>query len=151
MTRQPGWTDPASTTTRLRSGMPSRWRCDTWTPAEYAAPPTDPGRFPQLSDERGEVWKRFKVTEQSRYVFGPPRPDAPLMSPWRRTEVARAARGGSIVINALLRLPFTGSACCGVQDGQGQCTGESRHRPNAEPRKWGAASGSVTGIPVRRS
>ncbi|MCP3818509.1 redoxin domain-containing protein [Streptomyces sp. A3M-1-3] len=25
--------------------------------------------FPHLSDEKGEVWKRFKVTEQSRYVI----------------------------------------------------------------------------------
>ncbi|MBC9718352.1 redoxin domain-containing protein [Streptomyces sp. TRM66268-LWL] len=25
--------------------------------------------FPQLSDEKGEVWKRFEVTEQSRYVI----------------------------------------------------------------------------------
>ncbi|MCP3757243.1 redoxin domain-containing protein [Streptomyces sp. TBY4] len=25
--------------------------------------------FPQLSDEKGEAWKRFKVTEQSRYVI----------------------------------------------------------------------------------
>ncbi|MEU9735961.1 redoxin domain-containing protein [Streptomyces sp. NPDC048002] len=25
--------------------------------------------FPHLSDENGEVWKRFKVTEQSRYVI----------------------------------------------------------------------------------
>ncbi|XMN11770.1 redoxin domain-containing protein (plasmid) [Streptomyces griseobrunneus] len=25
--------------------------------------------FPQLSDETGEVWKRFEVTEQSRYVI----------------------------------------------------------------------------------
>ncbi|GHH52703.1 redoxin domain-containing protein [Streptomyces candidus] len=25
--------------------------------------------FPQLSDETGELWKRFKVTEQSRYVI----------------------------------------------------------------------------------
>jgi len=25
--------------------------------------------FPQLADEKGEVWKRFEVTEQSRYVI----------------------------------------------------------------------------------
>ncbi|MFG3408429.1 redoxin domain-containing protein [Streptomyces sp. NPDC048142] len=25
--------------------------------------------FPQLSDEKGEIWKRFEVTEQSRYVI----------------------------------------------------------------------------------
>ncbi|MCI4042419.1 redoxin domain-containing protein [Streptomyces sp. TRM75563] len=25
--------------------------------------------FPQLSDEKGELWKRFEVTEQSRYVI----------------------------------------------------------------------------------
>ncbi|MCJ0872576.1 redoxin domain-containing protein [Streptomyces sp. AP-93] len=30
---------------------------------------TKTGGFPQLSDEKGEVWKRFKVTEQSRYVI----------------------------------------------------------------------------------
>ncbi|MCZ7456148.1 redoxin domain-containing protein [Streptomyces sp. WMMC940] len=30
---------------------------------------TGTGSFPQLSDEKGEVWKRFKVTEQSRYVI----------------------------------------------------------------------------------
>ncbi|WP_236242369.1 redoxin family protein [Streptomyces sp. CC228A] len=30
---------------------------------------TGTGSFPHLSDERGEVWKRFKVTEQSRYVI----------------------------------------------------------------------------------
>ncbi|MFJ9889457.1 redoxin domain-containing protein [Streptomyces sp. NPDC091287] len=30
---------------------------------------TGTGGFPQLSDEKGEVWKRFEVTEQSRYVI----------------------------------------------------------------------------------
>ncbi|AYV26367.1 redoxin domain-containing protein [Streptomyces avidinii] len=30
---------------------------------------TTTGGFPQLSDEKGEVWKRFEVTEQSRYVI----------------------------------------------------------------------------------
>ncbi|MFH8694505.1 redoxin family protein [Streptomyces chartreusis] len=30
---------------------------------------TDTGSFPHLSDEAGEVWKRFEVTEQSRYVI----------------------------------------------------------------------------------
>lgn len=30
---------------------------------------TGTGSFPHLSDEKGEVWKRFKVTEQSRYVI----------------------------------------------------------------------------------
>ncbi|MER6999196.1 redoxin domain-containing protein [Streptomyces sp. NPDC000410] len=30
---------------------------------------TATGAFPHLSDEKGEVWKRFKVTEQSRYVI----------------------------------------------------------------------------------
>ncbi|WP_097867649.1 redoxin domain-containing protein [Streptomyces sp. rh34] len=30
---------------------------------------TKTGGFPQLSDENGEVWKRFEVTEQSRYVI----------------------------------------------------------------------------------
>ncbi|MCJ1676167.1 redoxin domain-containing protein [Streptomyces sp. APSN-46.1] len=30
---------------------------------------TKTGGFPQLADEKGEVWKRFKVTEQSRYVI----------------------------------------------------------------------------------
>ncbi|MEU9373681.1 redoxin family protein [Streptomyces sp. NPDC048255] len=30
---------------------------------------TGTGSFPHLSDENGEVWKRFKVTEQSRYVI----------------------------------------------------------------------------------
>ncbi|MFI6938508.1 redoxin domain-containing protein [Streptomyces sp. NPDC050418] len=30
---------------------------------------TGTGSFPQLSDETGEVWKRFEVTEQSRYVI----------------------------------------------------------------------------------
>ncbi|MGW7363540.1 redoxin family protein [Streptomyces sp. NPDC054841] len=30
---------------------------------------TKTGAFPHLSDEAGDVWKRFKVTEQSRYVI----------------------------------------------------------------------------------
>ncbi|PCG85382.1 hypothetical protein CIB93_14545 [Streptomyces sp. WZ.A104] len=30
---------------------------------------TGTSAFPHLSDEKGEVWKRFKVTEQSRYVI----------------------------------------------------------------------------------
>ncbi|THA23585.1 redoxin domain-containing protein [Streptomyces sp. RKND-216] len=30
---------------------------------------TGTGSFPHLSDEKGEVWKRFGVTEQSRYVL----------------------------------------------------------------------------------
>ncbi|KAB2594304.1 redoxin domain-containing protein [Streptomyces arboris] len=30
---------------------------------------TGTGGFPQLSDEKGELWKRFEVTEQSRYVI----------------------------------------------------------------------------------
>ncbi len=30
---------------------------------------TGTSAFPHLSDEQGEVWKRFKVTEQSRYVI----------------------------------------------------------------------------------
>ncbi|WP_432198991.1 redoxin family protein [Streptomyces sp. bgisy027] len=30
---------------------------------------TGTGSFPHLSDEAGEVWKRFGVTEQSRYVI----------------------------------------------------------------------------------
>jgi thiol-disulfide isomerase/thioredoxin len=30
---------------------------------------TGTGSFPHLSDEAGEVWKRFAVTEQSRYVI----------------------------------------------------------------------------------
>ncbi|MBC7274726.1 MAG: redoxin domain-containing protein [Streptomyces sp.] len=30
---------------------------------------TGTGSFPHLSDEAGEVWKRFEVTEQSRYVI----------------------------------------------------------------------------------
>jgi peroxiredoxin len=30
---------------------------------------TKTGGFPQLSDENGEIWKRFEVTEQSRYVI----------------------------------------------------------------------------------
>ncbi|WP_432043357.1 redoxin family protein [Streptomyces cadmiisoli] len=30
---------------------------------------TGTGSFPHLSDEEGEVWKRFGVTEQSRYVI----------------------------------------------------------------------------------
>lgn len=29
---------------------------------------TKTGSFPHLSDENGEVWKKFEVTEQSRYV-----------------------------------------------------------------------------------
>lgn len=30
---------------------------------------TKTGGFPHLSDENGEIWKRFEVTEQSRYVI----------------------------------------------------------------------------------
>ncbi|MEU9602445.1 redoxin domain-containing protein [Streptomyces sp. NPDC048109] len=30
---------------------------------------TRTGGFPQLSDEKGDIWKRFEVTEQSRYVI----------------------------------------------------------------------------------
>ncbi|MEV1091194.1 redoxin domain-containing protein [Streptomyces microflavus] len=30
---------------------------------------TGTGGFPQLSDEKGDIWKRFEVTEQSRYVI----------------------------------------------------------------------------------
>ncbi|MEJ8640102.1 MULTISPECIES: redoxin family protein [Streptomyces] len=30
---------------------------------------TKTGSFPHLSDESGDVWKRFEVTEQSRYVI----------------------------------------------------------------------------------
>lgn len=30
---------------------------------------TGTGSFPHLSDENGEVWKRFKVTQQSHYVI----------------------------------------------------------------------------------
>ncbi|WP_455361580.1 redoxin family protein [Streptomyces sp. SYSU K21746] len=30
---------------------------------------TKTGAFPHLSDEAGDVWKRFEVTEQSRYVI----------------------------------------------------------------------------------
>ena len=30
---------------------------------------TGTSAFPHFSDEKGEVWKRFKVTEQSRYVI----------------------------------------------------------------------------------
>ncbi|MCP3821596.1 redoxin family protein [Streptomyces sp. A3M-1-3] len=30
---------------------------------------TKTGAFPHLSDENGDVWKRFEVTEQSRYVI----------------------------------------------------------------------------------
>ncbi len=30
---------------------------------------TGTGSFPHLSDEKGEVWKRFEVTQQSHYVI----------------------------------------------------------------------------------
>ncbi|MEU0722792.1 redoxin family protein [Streptomyces sp. NPDC006140] len=30
---------------------------------------TDTGSFPHLSDEKGEVWKRFEITQQSHYVI----------------------------------------------------------------------------------
>lgn len=30
---------------------------------------TNTGSFPHLSDEKGEVWKRFEVTQQSHYVI----------------------------------------------------------------------------------
>ncbi|APU43341.1 redoxin domain-containing protein [Streptomyces sp. TN58] len=30
---------------------------------------TDTAAFPHLSDEKGEIWKRFKITEQSTYVI----------------------------------------------------------------------------------
>ncbi|MFG2975947.1 redoxin domain-containing protein [Streptomyces sp. NPDC048331] len=42
---------------------------DTNTAMKDFVAETKTGAFPHLSDEKGEVWKRFKVTEQSRYVI----------------------------------------------------------------------------------
>ncbi|MFI1940879.1 redoxin domain-containing protein [Streptomyces purpureus] len=42
---------------------------DTNTAMKDFVAGTSTGGFPHLSDEKGEVWKRFKVTEQSRYVI----------------------------------------------------------------------------------
>ncbi|MGW6774141.1 redoxin domain-containing protein [Streptomyces sp. NPDC055037] len=42
---------------------------DTNTAMKDFVAETRTGAFPHLSDEKGEVWKRFKVTEQSRYVI----------------------------------------------------------------------------------
>ncbi|MFD7312558.1 redoxin family protein [Streptomyces sp. NPDC059883] len=42
---------------------------DTNTAMKDFVAETRTGVFPHLSDEKGEVWKRFEVTEQSRYVI----------------------------------------------------------------------------------